>query len=235
VLILTRKIGESLIIRDNIRILVVSLRGKQVRLGIEAPEDVLVLREEIFQRAAREDLEAAAFEMADLEALVRLAQGTVKPSIIPPAPEALAPVLVESKHLGPIRVGEAQVFTFAAGMAGFPGVHRYAVIPHPRVAPFLWLQSLEEPGLALVVAELGSLEAEAGEGVRAALSDLIGESPGEMMVLVILTLPPGRPQEATANLAGPLLLNLKTHQGRQVILENYQPSRKPQVLPAPAR
>jgi len=49
-LILTRKIGECIAIGDHIWVCVVSVRGKQVRLGIEAPPDVLVRREEICQQ-----------------------------------------------------------------------------------------------------------------------------------------------------------------------------------------
>jgi carbon storage regulator len=45
-LILTRKVGETVLIGENIRIMVVQVRGKQVRLGIEAPADLLVLRTE---------------------------------------------------------------------------------------------------------------------------------------------------------------------------------------------
>jgi len=45
-LILTRKIGETVLIGENIRIKVIQVRGKQVRLGIEAPPDLLVLRTE---------------------------------------------------------------------------------------------------------------------------------------------------------------------------------------------
>jgi carbon storage regulator len=43
---LTRKVGETVLIGKNIRIMVVEVRGKQVRLGIEAPADLLVLRTE---------------------------------------------------------------------------------------------------------------------------------------------------------------------------------------------
>ena len=45
-LILTRKVGETVLIGENISITVVEVRGKQVRLGIEAPPDLLVLRTE---------------------------------------------------------------------------------------------------------------------------------------------------------------------------------------------
>ena len=44
-LILTRKEGETLLIGDNIKVVVVAVDGQQVRLGIEAPRDVRVLRE----------------------------------------------------------------------------------------------------------------------------------------------------------------------------------------------
>ena len=53
-LILTRRIGESIIIGDNIVITVLGVKGTQVRVGIEAPRDVSVHREEIYQRILEE-------------------------------------------------------------------------------------------------------------------------------------------------------------------------------------
>jgi|TARA_B110000483_G_scaffold235191_1_gene306385 carbon storage regulator len=49
-LILTRRIGESVIIGDDIHITVLGVKGNQVRLGVNAPKDVSVHREEIYQR-----------------------------------------------------------------------------------------------------------------------------------------------------------------------------------------
>lgn len=49
-LILTRRIGETIRINDDISVIVLGVKGSQVRLGIEAPEGVAVHREEIFQR-----------------------------------------------------------------------------------------------------------------------------------------------------------------------------------------
>ena len=49
-LILTRKVGESVLIGDDISITVLSVRGNQVKLGVEAPKEVSVHREEIYQR-----------------------------------------------------------------------------------------------------------------------------------------------------------------------------------------
>lgn len=49
-LILTRKIGESLMIYDNITITVLGVKGTQVRIGVNAPRTVIVHREEIFKK-----------------------------------------------------------------------------------------------------------------------------------------------------------------------------------------
>ncbi|MEQ3695851.1 MAG: carbon storage regulator CsrA [Pseudomonadales bacterium] len=54
-LILTRKIGERLVIGDDVVVSVLGCRGNQVRLGIEAPRDVSVHREEIYDRIQNED------------------------------------------------------------------------------------------------------------------------------------------------------------------------------------
>ncbi len=51
-LILTRKIGETLVVGDNVKIKVLGVKGNQVRIGIEAPEEVKVHRKEIFDKIA---------------------------------------------------------------------------------------------------------------------------------------------------------------------------------------
>jgi carbon storage regulator len=53
-LILTRRVGESIIISDNVTITVLGVRGFQVRLGINAPKDISVHREEIYNRIQEE-------------------------------------------------------------------------------------------------------------------------------------------------------------------------------------
>ena len=58
-LILTRREGESLMIGDNVEVTVLGIRGHQVRIGINAPKDVSVHREEIYDRIQGEKSEEA--------------------------------------------------------------------------------------------------------------------------------------------------------------------------------
>ena len=53
-LILTRRVGETLVIGDDVTITVLGVRGNQVRVGVNAPKDVAVHREEIYQRIQNE-------------------------------------------------------------------------------------------------------------------------------------------------------------------------------------
>jgi carbon storage regulator len=59
-LVLTRKLGETIVIDDNIIIKVVDIHGKQIRLGIEAPTEITIFRGEIHDRIQEENRKAAS-------------------------------------------------------------------------------------------------------------------------------------------------------------------------------
>lgn len=67
-LILSRKLGERIVIGDDVVISVVEVRGDQVKLGIEAPRNVKVFRQEVFNSIQQENLRAAesSLELPDL-------------------------------------------------------------------------------------------------------------------------------------------------------------------------
>ena len=55
-LILTRRVGETLMVDDDVTVTVLGVKGNQVRIGVNAPKDTPVHREEIYRRIQREEL-----------------------------------------------------------------------------------------------------------------------------------------------------------------------------------
>ena len=70
-LVLTRKLGESIAIDDHIKIVVVQIKGKQVRLGIKAPKETKIHREEVYKAIQDQNEEASHSNIDDVENLSR--------------------------------------------------------------------------------------------------------------------------------------------------------------------
>lgn len=68
-LILTRKPGEGIVIGDDIRITIVEIKGGGIRIGIDAPADKKIYRQEVYDRICQENREATQWNIADLDAL----------------------------------------------------------------------------------------------------------------------------------------------------------------------
>jgi flagellar assembly factor FliW len=150
--------------------------------------------------------------------------------IISPDPAVFS---LKTRNFGSIEVRSDQIIYLEPGLLGFGQYHRYVLIEHQQETPFLWLQCLDKADLAFVVIDPRCLLSDYQPAALAqAMRDLEVEKPEDLKILVILTIPPGKPQQMTANLMGPVVINLKTRQGRQLIVEDAHYSHKHRVLPA---
>jgi carbon storage regulator len=66
VLVLTRKVNQSIVIGDDIEVVVLEVRGEQIRLGIKAPRDVVVHRKEIYEQIQEENQAASTVKPEDV-------------------------------------------------------------------------------------------------------------------------------------------------------------------------
>jgi len=228
---ITRRVGEGMTIGDDIRLVVLKVRGKQVYLGIEAPLRIVVLRDEIFQRLTWENQLASRFELRDLQEW-KLLNGHLA-CLAPPAepPWLGRPMSIDSGKLGTIQFVEDQVITFNRGLSGFSDYHRYILLSRPETAPLSILQCVDQPELAFLVADPANLMNGFNLArLNSVIQELKDRGSEDLQVFVTFTIPPGRPTEATANFLSPILINPRTRLGKQVLLENQNNFPQQQIL-----
>ena len=68
-LVLTRKAGEGIVIGDNITIKILEIKGNTIRVGIDAPRDNKIYRQEVYEQIFKENREAAQWQLEDLDEL----------------------------------------------------------------------------------------------------------------------------------------------------------------------
>jgi flagellar assembly factor FliW len=125
-----------------------------------------------------------------------------------------------TSRFGEIEVPAEKIITLISPLPGFPYSTAYTLRLHSENSPLMWLQSLEEPELAFVVVPPAVIRADYQPELPAAARQEIGDEAGDRLeLLVILTIPHGRPQEMTANLLGPLVVNITRRLARQVVLD----------------
>ena len=76
-LVLTRKVGDGILIGDDVLIKIVDVRGNSVRVGIEAPQERKIYRMEVYERISAENKMASRWDMVDVDALSDSLQASV--------------------------------------------------------------------------------------------------------------------------------------------------------------
>ena len=116
-------------------------------------------------------------------------------------------IKISTQRFGEMEFAEESVITVLGGVIGFPQLLRYVLIQRPSDAPFYWLQSLDDPTMALVLVDPKLFKEDYAPELPASLFGELSASPGQVALFAIVTIPPGRPQDMTANLLGPLAIN----------------------------
>ena len=135
---------------------------------------------------------------------------------------------IQTSRFGMLDVSDETLLTFPSGLVGFPAFRRYVVLDPPEDADYQWFQSVDEPSLAFVIMDVHLLQPDfrtklSGEG----LAELDMTPTDSISIMAVITIPSDHPDQATANLRAPLIVNGRTRQGKQLIHHESIPLRYP--------
>ncbi|MEN8258733.1 MAG: flagellar assembly protein FliW [Thermodesulfobacteriota bacterium] len=126
---------------------------------------------------------------------------------------------VQTSRFGEIEVEADKIITMTAPFLGFPDSNRFIMRPHGDKSPFMWFQSIDDPELAFVVIPSAALIPQYTPNVPASTQDDLQTNGSKPELLLILTIPEGKPLEMTANLLGPVVLNADKRLACQILLD----------------
>lgn len=132
-------------------------------------------------------------------------------------------MLIQTKHFGKIDLEESKIITFDQGIMGFEECKQYTILydiedgQNPAIS---WLQSIEEPGLALPVINPFIVKTDYNPVVEDELLKPLGEINEENLVLLLTVTVPTDIEKISVNLKAPFIINADTRKGCQAIVEN---------------
>ncbi len=140
---------------------------------------------------------------------------------------------IETRKFGKIEIDEQKTLFMPEGLPGFPGFERFILIEDPKSAPFCWFQSLQEPNLSLVVMSPFLFKADYEIDLEGFVASRgwKGVKVEDLLIYVVINVFEGeKDKKITANLMGPIVINLKNNEAIQVIISNSTYSHQYNVL-----
>jgi flagellar assembly factor FliW len=120
-------------------------------------------------------------------------------------------------RVGPLDVEERRLILFPNGLVGFAQQREFALLRLQEDSVFFLLQSCTDPNLGLLVTDPFVFLPDYRIRIGSAEQGLLRlKSIREAVVLVTVTIPPGKPEDAAMNLVGPLVINVRSRRGIQV-------------------
>jgi flagellar assembly factor FliW len=139
---------------------------------------------------------------------------------------------VEGTRFGEIELEDGKAIVFPRGLIGFPDARRYVLLEAQAPRKVAWLQSLDMPELAFPVVDGAMLGAAYPNPAPAKLAHDAGIGDAELAVLVVVAANKGK--GLVANLLAPLVVDLESRSGAQVVLDPREYSAAEPLIAAPA-
>ncbi|MDR2141454.1 MAG: flagellar assembly protein FliW [Deltaproteobacteria bacterium] len=129
-------------------------------------------------------------------------------------------IKITTDRFGEMEFSEESVLRVLGGVIGFPELLGYVLIQRPNDVPFYWLQSVDDPSMALVLLDPLIFKPDYHPPLPEGLLVELDAQESEISLFAIVTIPQGRPQDMTANLLGPLAVCPRSHLARQLVLDD---------------
>lgn len=131
-----------------------------------------------------------------------------------------ATTTIETARFGEVTFAETDVFEFPWGLPGFADQRRFLALSLAEQPNFVWLQSVDDPQLALPAADPWQIFPDYEPRMPAYATEALELSSAEDFTILCVIVVTKEAEEMTMNLMAPVVINLKTRRGRQVMLEN---------------
>ena len=142
-------------------------------------------------------------------------------------------IKISTKRFGEMEFSEDSVVRVIGGLIGLSGYENFIIIRYEDDSPFYWLQCVDEPELALVMVNPLLFKADYDPTIPLSVTqELDIQAASELTVFVIVTIPAGNPQDMTANLLGPLVVNPRSRRAKQLVLDDRLYSHRYRVIEA---
>jgi flagellar assembly factor FliW len=129
---------------------------------------------------------------------------------------------VSTSRFGEVTFAEHDVFEFPWGLPGFADQRRFLALSLAEQPSFVWLQSIDDPSVALPAADPWQIFPDYDPHMPAYATEALElRSPEDFTILCVVVVTKDA-AEMTMNLMAPIIVNLKTRRARQVMLENSQ-------------
>jgi flagellar assembly factor FliW len=140
---------------------------------------------------------------------------------------------VAGTRFGEIELEEGKAIVFPRGLIGFPDARRYVLLEPSAPRKVAWLQSLDMPELAFPVVDGAMISGSYPNPAPSKLAHEAGIGDSELAVLVVVAPGKGKDKGLVANLLAPLVIDLESRSGAQVVLDPRQYSAAEPVIAAP--
>ncbi|SCY82730.1 flagellar assembly protein FliW [Desulfoluna spongiiphila] len=143
-------------------------------------------------------------------------------------------MIIPTRQFGSVDIEEEKIVSMPKGMPGFPGKEKFILLSHEEIDPILSFQSVDDPDLAFALMDPFLFMPDYAIDLDAAVRDMAWdvEKPEEIFLYSIINASSDRPEEITANLAGPLLVHTGINEAVQLVITDERYSHKHQIFAA---